>query len=1334
MENYPGSLHNHSQYSNIRLRDCIIKEDKLVECAVELGHSVIALTDHEFTGGWLKFQEAILKAKEKNPNFKGILGNEIYLVRNGLNKDNFKSGVDRYYHFILLAKDKEGAKQIQEISTKAWLRSYMSRGMRRVPTYYQDLQEIIGNNKGHVIGSTACLGSAIDTQLLKYKQSQDENLYNKIKNWVIKMDSIFGHGDFYLELQPSHTKEQIYVNKELIKLSKELDIPYIITTDSHYLKKEDREIHKAFLNSQNGDREVDEFYASTYMMNTQEIESYFSYLTKDELQLAYKNIIEIINKCEEYDLRKPLKIPELKWNNHSLYQSEIWYNKYKAVIPELEKFYNSPDKSDNELVWALINGIEKHKDLQCEEAYNELNENLKTTWKSSEVNKAHWSAYFLNLQHIIDVCWEAGSIVGCGRGSGVGFLLLYCLDITQINPLREKTKTFAWRFLNPDRVSVLDIDFDISGIKRPIVLNAFRKEYGEDRVANVATFGTEQSKSAIQTAARGLGVDVDIAQYISSMIPSDRGITRTLSQCYYGDEEKDFKPIKLFVDEMNKNPKLWEVAQVIEGLINRSGIHAGGVIFVDEPFTNSAALMRAPDGTICTQYELHDSEKVSMIKYDALSVEAMDKIQTCIELLCEYGFVEKKESLRETYESVIGIYNLERDDPKMWEMVWNHQIFSLFQMEQQSGIQGIKLIKPKSVDELAILNSVIRLMAQEKGGETPLEMWAKYRKNINKWYDEMREFGLAEEEIQWLANHPAITEGIAESQESLMQLVQEKRLGGNSLNFADTARKALAKKIGKLFEECEKEFYKNANEKQCSPKLVDYVWNNLLKIQRGYSFNRSHTLAYSLIALQEMNLAFKFPIIFWNTACLITDAGGNETEEIEQEEYKEEIIYGDEDVFSEPESDEEEVDIYEEEDEDYEYVDSPDRKTKTKKKITKSVNYGKIATAIGKMKMAGIDVSLPDINNSSFTFSPDVKNNTVRYGLSGISRIGQEYIKQIIDNRPYESLWDYLSKIKTSKTQAISLIKAGCFDNIEQIPRNEIMRKYIDSVSDKKKRLTLQNMKMLIDYKLLPDELNYQIRVYNFNKYLKKFKVGEEYYELDQKAYDFYEKNYNVDILEVSEEKIYIQQKLWDKIYKKEMDPVRQYIASHPELLQNLNDILFNEVWNKYALGNNSKWEMDSLSFYSGPHELNNINPIYNINDFYQLSETPIIDKIFYKNEKPIVLYKLNTIVGTVIDKNKTKHIVTLLTPTGVVNVKLYRTQFIKYDKQISEKQADGKKKVIEKSWFTRGNKLMINGIRRDDFFIPKIYSNSKFDSAIILIDTISSEGILTSHTAREDE
>ena len=1320
--NYPGSLHNHTDMSNIRLLDCINKIEDLVNYANELGHNVVAITDHEFTGGWVRFQDAVQKVKEKNSNFKGILGNEIYLVRNGLNKDNFKNGIDRYYHFILLAKDREGAKQIQEISTKAWMRSYIARGMRRVPTYYQDLVEIIKNNKGHVIGSTACLGGALATQLIKYRETQNDELYEKIKKWINHMINIFGKNDFYFELQPSYTKDQIYVNKELLKFSKEFNIPYIITTDSHYLKKEDRKIHKAYLNSKNGEREIDEFYASTYLMNTQELESYFSYLTKEELNIAYQNINEIINKCEEYELKKPLKIPELKWNNHDLYKTEAWYNIYKNHIPELEKFYNSQNKADNELVWALIDGIERHKDLQCEEAYKELNENLKITWKSSEVNKAHWSAYFLNLQKIIDICWEAGSIVGCGRGSGVGFLLLYALDIIQINCLREKTKTYQWRFLNPDRVSPLDVDFDISGIKRSIILDAFRKEYGNDRVANVATFGTEQSKSAIQTACRGLGLEVELGLYISSLIPSDRGLTRTLSQCYYGDEEKDFKPIKQFIDEMNKYPQLWEIAQKIEGLINRSGIHAGGIIFVDEPFTESTALMRAPDGTICTQFELHNAEAVSLIKYDALSVEAMDKIQTCIDLLCEYGYIERKNSLKETYESVVGIYNLERNDLNMWKMVWDHKISSLFQMEQQSGIQGIKLIKPRDVGELATLNSVIRLMAQEKGGETPLEIWTKYRKNINFWYDEMREYGLSEEEIQWLANYPDITNGIAESQESMMKLLQEPKLGNASLDEADKCRKAIAKKVGKLFDECEKQFYERIEKNHCSKPLADYVWHVLIAVQRGYSFNKSHTLAYSLIALQEMNLAYKYPIIFWNTACLITDAGGNESEDVEQEQWKENIDYGDEDIFDEQDDEDDEL-------------EEDDEEIKTeKKKITKTVAYDKIATAIGKMKMTGINVSTPDINNSSYTFTPDVENNTIRYGIRGITRIGEEYIKTIIENRPYTSLNDFLTRVKTTKTQAISLIKAGCFDKVENKPRKEIMQQYIDSISDKKKRLTLQNMQMLITKQLLPNELDYQIRVYNFNKYLKKNKKGELYYKLDEKSLNFYEKNYNIDILENIDGEICIQQKTWDKIYKKEMEPIKNYITNHPELLDKLNNNLYQEVWNKYALGNTSKWEMDSLSFYNGPHELSNISEIYNICNFFKLSENPIIDKIFTKGDKQIILYKLNAIAGTVIGKNKTKHIVTLLTVDGVVNVKFYKTQFAKYDRQLSERDSEGKKHIVEKSWFTRGNKLMIIGIRRDDFFIPKIYNNSIYDSSIIYIDDINENGIITSKSIREDD
>lgn len=387
--------------------------------------------------------------------------------------------------------------------------------------------------------------------------------------------------------------------------------------------------------------------------------------------------------------------------------------------------------------------------------------------------------------------------------------------------------------MNPERVSVLDIDSDIESGKRAQVLQALRNYYGEDRVANVVTFGTEGSKSAIQTAARGLGIDNDIALYISSLIPADRGKLRTLSQCYYGDSENDFAPIPLFIQAMKEYPEIWEVAQRIEGVVSRIGEHAGGIIFVDEPFTKSTALMRAPNGDIVTQFDLHDAEDASLIKMDMLSVECLDKIHVTLDLLIEQNYITPKETLKETYEEYLGIYNIEREDPKMWEMVWNHKIESLFQMEKQSGIQGIALIKPKSVDELAVLNSVIRLMAQDKEAEQPLVTWSKYRKNINLWYAEMRQYGLSEEEIDWLAHHSAITDGICESQEGLMSLVQEERLGGNSLTFADKCRKALAKKVGSLFDECEQVFYKNITEKGCSEKLAHYVWDVLLRVQRG---------------------------------------------------------------------------------------------------------------------------------------------------------------------------------------------------------------------------------------------------------------------------------------------------------------------------------------------------------------------------------------------------------------------------------------------------------------------------------------------------------------------
>ena len=572
-----------------------------------MGYEVLGLTDHECLSGHVKAEKIYEEIKKEYPNFKLIRGNEIYLCRNGLNASNFNREYDRYYHFILLAKDEIGHKQIREISTKAWQRSYMTRGMRRVPTYYQDLFEVVEKNPGHIIASTACLGGCLPTQILKAKAKPE--LWQKIENWIMQLNNLFGQGNFFFEMQPSNNKDQIFVNQKLLELSESFNIPYIITTDSHYLTKKDRPIHKAYLNSQNGDREVDDFYATTYLMDTEELESFFNYFSKDNLIEAYNNILKIKDMCKDYSLLKPLKIPQLPWrdiihpNNYDIFISKI---------PYLKNFWESDYIGDNKLADEIVNVILKDDRLQNQETYDEINACLEMTWISSEVNKTHWSAYFLNLQKIVDECWNAGTLVGCGRGSGVGFILLYLLEITQINPLWETTKTFRWRFLNPARVSVLDVDIDIEGGRRKQVLDHLRKVYGEDRVSNVATFGTEKAKSAILTAARGLGIDVDIAQYLASMVQSDRGIQRTLTQTFYGDEENDFTANKQFVYEMTENyPELWEIAQSIEGLVCRLGEHAGGVIFVDEPFINSTSLMRAPNGDIITAFDLHDCEDCS---------------------------------------------------------------------------------------------------------------------------------------------------------------------------------------------------------------------------------------------------------------------------------------------------------------------------------------------------------------------------------------------------------------------------------------------------------------------------------------------------------------------------------------------------------------------------------------------------------------------------------------------------------------------------------------------------------------------------------------------------
>ena len=363
----------------------------------------------------------------------------------------------------------------------------------------------------------------------------------------------------------------------------------------------------------------------------------------------------------------------------------------------------------------------------------------------------------------------------------------------------------------------------------------------------------------------------------------------------------------------------------------------------------------------------------------------------------------------------------------------------------------------------------------------------------------------------------------------------------------------------------------------------------------------------------------------------------------------------------------------------------------------------------------------PDINSSDFTFTPNARDNTITYGLRGITRISSDVIYKIIKNRPYTSLEDFLSKNGTNKLQTLNLIKSGAFDSLYNCSREQILHSYFESIADKKQRLTLQNMKMLIDKGLIPEEMEFYKKLFLFNKFLKQEKNGI-YYNLNDAAIGFLDKYFDLNFTTDGDK---ILQKTWDSIYKKAMEPMRQYLKEHQvEMLDKLNNELYNDVAEKYGDGSISKWEMDSISFYYHQHEL--APAINKYDNFFDLPEEPIIESSFMtKDGKEIKIMKVFHIIGTVIDKDKVRNTITLLTPTGVVNVRIYKNQYSIYDRQISELGSDGVKHVKEASWFKRGTLLMVQGIRRGNDFIPKKYKSSLYP-IISKITSVDENGELT--------
>lgn len=489
-----------------------------------------------------------------------------------------------------------------------------------------------------------------------------------------------------------------------------------------------------------------------------------------------------------------------------------------------------------------------------------------------------------------------------------------------------------------------------------------------------------------------------------------------------------------------------------------------------------------------------------------------------------------------------------------------------------------------------------------------------------------------------------------------MLILMDEEICGFTLAESNQARKIVSKKKMKEIPKLKELFYSKAK----SEAVANYVWEYVVSPQLSYSFSVIHAISYSIIGYQTAYLATHWNPIYWNTSTLIVNSGSLE--------------------------------------------DTIDGQT----------NYAKIAKALGTITSNNIKVSPVNINSSGYSFKPDAANNRILYAMNALNKVGGDVINEIIAKRPYTGINDFMARCPVNKAVMISLIKAGAFDELDsgwaskispEEPRIGIMAYYLYKTDDMKKRLTLQNLSMLIQRQLLPDSLSIEQEIFAFNKRLKS-----NGYVIDAADLGFYEKNFSGDELIIEDGKIVLPQRQWERLYKKKMDAIRDWLAENQEeVLKRFNQMLFQDAWDKYAAGSVAAWEMESMCYYYHEHELKYVNTAkYGISNYSKLPSKPRIETYFVRSGRQIPIYATTKIIGTVLGKNAIRSTVSILTISGVVEVKFTKEYFSNYDRQLSEIQSDGTKKIIDKSWFTRGTLIMVTGYRIDDTFRAKAYKRTQ--------------------------
>ncbi|MBV5320335.1 MAG: DNA polymerase III subunit alpha [Sulfuricurvum sp.] len=804
-------LHLHTEYS---LLDGANKISALASRVKELGMTSVAMSDHGNMFGAIDFYQQM-----RGAGLKPIIGMEAY-IHNG--EDLGDKTIKQRFHVCLFAKNEAGYKNLMYLSSQAYINGFY---------YFPRInKQLLRDNCEGIICTSACLQGEVNWHLNTNSERNVKNGalgYDEAKRIALEYKEIFGD-DFYMEIMRHGIADQLFIDEQVIKISQETQIKLIATNDTHYTYAGDAQYHEAFMcigmNKLYDDpkrmrHSVHEFY----IKSPEQMARLFA-----DIPEALYNTQEIVDKCQlELKLGNPTP-PNFKFTTEYALEEGL-------TIEEDSEYF----------IHRCRIGLELRLEHVPEARHQEYRDRLE--FEMQVINQMKFPGYMLIVWDFVREAKRMGIAVGPGRGSAAGSLVAYSLEITDIDPM--KYDLLFERFLNPERVSMPDIDMDFMQARRGEIIDYVVRKYGREQVAQIITFGSLLAKGVIRDVARVLEMPLSQADMMAKLIPDELGIT--LNGKTKGGE---FKPgafqkepkISELIDSDPHIARVWEFSKKLEGLKRNAGMHAAGVVISNEPLWKKTPIYK-PSGeeTFVTQYSLNYLEDIDLIKFDFLGLKTLDVIDNAIKLI------------KKRYDVEVNWHKIDENDPKVYEIIQSGDTIGMFQIES-SGMQDLnKRLKPSVFEDLIAVLALYRPGPMESG-------------MLDDFIE--RKHGRQAITYVFAALEPILkpTYGVIVYQEQVMQIVQT--IGGMSLGGADIVRRAMGKKKLEEMQKYNREFSEGAQQQGLDYQKASELFDLIEKFA-GYGFNKSHSAAYAMVTFQTAWLKTYYPQEFM--AALLTSEKDN---------------------------------------------------------------------------------------------------------------------------------------------------------------------------------------------------------------------------------------------------------------------------------------------------------------------------------------------------------------------------------------------------------------------------------------------------------------------------